>query len=311
MIFPFSYCPAPIRFLLCSVVSVSFTILGSGSAGNCAYLETPEARLLVDAGFSGRQIRKRLATIGKTPDNLSGIVITHEHSDHISGLVGLASKLDVPIYCNKLTKQAIEAQLQIQIKCRIFATGNAFDIGDISIETFAVPHDAYDPVNFFIRTPAGNIGFLTDLGHVTKMALERVRTSNVLVMESNHDIKMLQDDPRRPWSLKQRILSRHGHLSNETAAEAVQQIVSAELQHIYLGHISRDCNRPELAHSVMCARMQQIGAKHLKVEVTHQDAPCPTLNFDTLSQVPGTSLQLGLGLVSPSTNSTPPGDASA
>jgi phosphoribosyl 1,2-cyclic phosphodiesterase len=201
----------------------------------------------------------------------------------------------VPVYCNRLTKQAIEAQLQIKIDCRIFQTGSAFEVGDVTVDTFAVPHDAYDPVNFFIRTPAGNIGFLTDLGHVTKMALDRVRTSHVLVMESNHDIKMLQDDPRRPWSLKQRILSRHGHLSNESAADAVEQIISADLQHIYLGHISRDCNRPEIAHAVMSGRMQKIGANHLRVELTRQDAPCPTLPLDSLKQSSNGARQLGLG----------------
>ncbi len=287
----FSYCPDAPHFLLSQAVSVNFTILGSGSAGNCAYLETPESRLLIDAGLTGRQIRKRLETIGKNADNLSGIIITHEHSDHISGLVGLA-KLNLPIYCNRLTKQAIEAQLQIKINCQVFETGNTFEVGDIEIDTFAVPHDAYDPVGFLIRTPMGNIGFLTDLGHVTKMALERVRASNLLLMESNHDVKMLQDNPHRPWSLKQRILSRHGHLSNENAADAVQQIVSAELEHIYLGHISRDCNKPEIAHAVMNDRLKQIGAHHMRVELTRQDAPCPTLQLAAR----GSALQLGLSI---------------
>ena len=259
-------------------MSVNFTILGSGSAGNCAYLETPKSRLLIDAGFTGRQIRKRLETIGRNADDLSGIIITHEHADHIAGLVGLA-KLNLPIYCNRLTQQAIEAQLQTKINCQVFETGNTFEVGDITIDTFAVPHDAYDPVGFLIRTPTGNVGFLTDLGHVTKMALERVRSSNVLLMESNHDVKMLQDNPNRPWSLKQRILSRHGHLSNESAADAVQQIASAELRHVYLGHISRDCNKPEIAFAVMSGRLKQIGAHHMRVELTRQDAPCLTLQL--------------------------------
>lgn len=258
-------------------VSVQFTILGSGSAGNCAYLETSQTRLLIDAGFTGKQIRKRLETIGRTPERLDGILITHEHSDHIAGLVGLSSKLEVPIYCNRLTRDAIEGQLKIKINARIFETGQSFEIGDVGVDNFLVSHDAYEPVGYFLQTPAGNIGFLTDLGHATKLVLERVRASNILLMESNHDVKMLQDDPKRPWNLKQRILSRHGHLSNESAAEAVEQIVSAGLRHVLLGHISRDCNRPELALHVMTERLAKIGATHIQVQATSQTTPMGTL----------------------------------
>lgn len=109
-----------------------FTILGSGSGGNCAYLETPGARLLIDAGFTGRQIRQRLATIARAPETLHGILITHEHSDHIAGLVGLAARLELPVYCNRATHEAIEAQLQIQINARIFDTGASFEVGDVT-----------------------------------------------------------------------------------------------------------------------------------------------------------------------------------
>jgi phosphoribosyl 1,2-cyclic phosphodiesterase len=257
-------------------VAVQLTILGSGSAGNCAYLETAETRLLVDAGFSGRQIRQRLASIARAPESIHGILITHEHSDHICGLTALAAKLRIPIYCNRLTREAIEAQLEIQIDARIFVTGDSFAIGDVVIDTFSVPHDAYDPVGFLLRTSAGNIGFLTDLGHATKLVLERIRTANVLLLEANHDLKMLQDDLRRPWSLKQRILSRHGHLSNDGAADVVEQIMSAELRRLYLGHLSRECNKPELAFQAVGDRLHRIGATHVTVEHTFQNAPCPT-----------------------------------
>ena len=152
-------------------------------------------------------------------------------------------------------------------------------MGDVTVDTFAVPHDAYDPVGFLLRTPAGNIGFLTDLGHATKLVIQRVRAAHVLVLEANHDLKLLQDDPKRPWSVKQRILSRHGHLSNDAAAEAAEHIVTAELRHVYLGHLSRDCNRPELAHRVVSERLQEISAGHVRVESTWQDQPCPTLNL--------------------------------
>ena len=258
-------------------MAVHLTILGSGSAGNCAYLEADETRILIDAGFSVRQTRQRLARIGRAPESLHGILITHEHSDHIQGLAGLADRLGIPLYCNRPTKDAIEDLLKAQFNWRIFTTGSSFEVGDISVDSFSVPHDAQEPVGFLIHTQAGKIGFVTDLGHVTKLVIERVRAANVLVLETNHDVKMLQECPRRPWSLKQRILGRHGHLSNEAAAAALEQIMTAELRHFYLGHLSRECNRPELAHRVINDRMEKIGAQHCRTELTSQHIPCPTL----------------------------------
>jgi phosphoribosyl 1,2-cyclic phosphodiesterase len=258
-------------------VSVQFTILGSGSSGNCAYLETDEARLLIDAGLSARQIRNRLLTIARTPENLTGILVTHEHHDHIQGLAVLATKLNVPIYCNRLTKEAIEQLVQAPVRCNIFSTGASFDVNDVRVDTFSVPHDAYDPVGFMLHTSAGRIGFLTDLGHATKLVVERVRAANVLVLEANHDLKLLQDDVRRPWSIKQRILSRHGHLSNAAAADAAEQIVSAELRQLYLGHLSGDCNRPEIAFAAVNDRLQGMGAAHVTITTASQETPCATL----------------------------------
>ena len=270
-------------------MSVKFTILGSGSSGNCAYVETAEARILVDAGFSPLQIRKRLASIGRTPENLSAILITHEHSDHIAGLLGLADKFGIPVYCNRDTQDATvwafktkwaskkhpaldgldgTEHLKAKINWQLFTTGAGFEIGDVSIETFSIPHDAQDPVGYLLRTAHGNIGFATDLGHTTK-----------LVLESNHDVKMLQDCPRRAWSLKQRILGRHGHLSNVAAAEAAAQIMSAGLRHLYLAHLSRECNKPELAQHVMAEQLHHIGATHVRLQLAAQDVPCATLNM--------------------------------
>lgn len=270
----------PCRFPNVQSVAARLTILGSGSGGNCAYLETDDTRLLIDAGFSGRQIRQRLAQIGRSPESLHGILITHEHRDHIQGLSVLCSKqLRVPVYCNRLTKEAIEQQLQCQVDGRIFTTGASFEIGDISIDTFSVPHDAYDPIGFLLRAGGANIGFLTDLGHATKLVIQRVRAAHVLVLETNHDLKLLQDDVRRPWSVKQRILSRHGHLSNDAAANVAEQVVSADLRHLYLGHLSRDCNRPELAYRTVTERLNGIGATHVRVESTSQDSPSPTLHL--------------------------------
>jgi phosphoribosyl 1,2-cyclic phosphodiesterase len=279
---------------------VKFTILGSGSSGNCAYVETDQVRILVDAGFSPLQIRKRLAGIGRAPENLSAILLTHEHSDHIAGVLGLAEKFNLPVFCNRGTQdgsiwafktkwdskkkpafagaEGVE-QLKAKLDWRLFETGASFEIGDVGIETFSIPHDAQDPVGFLLHTAAGNIGFATDLGHVTKLVLERIRAANVLVLESNHDVKMLQECPRRSWALKQRILGRHGHISNAAAAEAAAQIMSAGLRQLYLAHLSRECNTPELAHHIMAEQLHHIGATHVQLQVAAQDAPCGTLEI--------------------------------
>jgi len=270
------HCPAARGALPCRAVSVQFTVLGSGSAGNALYIETPETRILVDAGLSGRQLRLRLAQIGKTPECLSGILITHEHSDHTQGLSILAARLKIPVYCNRATQEEIASQLQEPFESRLFTTGSTFDLGDVVVDTFSVSHDAQDPAGFLLRTVAGNIGVLTDLGHATKMVLQRVRPANILFLESNHDVQMLQNDTRRPWSLKQRILSRHGHLSNDAAAEAAEQVASAELKHLYLGHLSQDCNQPDLARQVVGERLQKIGAGHIQIAVTSQTAVSTT-----------------------------------
>ena len=275
--------PFPIAFhsfiFIVRSVPVRFTILGSGSSGNCAYLETDEARILIDAGFSARQIRKRLASISRAPENLTGILITHEHSDHVQGLVTLCEKLRIPVYCNRPTKDALAFQAKANLEYRIFTTGGAFELGDIMVETFSVPHDAQEPVGFMLRTTAGNIGFLTDLGHATKLVIERVKPANVLVLEANHDVKLLQECPYRPWSLKQRILSRHGHLSNEAAADAAVEVMSADMRHLYLGHLSRECNRPEIARNAVASRLTEIGAAHVNLQLASQAEACETLTL--------------------------------
>ncbi len=272
-------------------VSVQFTILGSGSSGNCAYLETPGARILIDAGFSGRQIRQRLASIGRSPETLTAILVTHEHIDHIQGLGVIASKLDVPVYCNRLTREAAEGILECRLKASIFQTGASFEVGDVTVDTFSVPHDAYDPVGFLLRTPAGDLGFLTDLGHATKLVQERVRAAQLLVLEANHDVKLLQEDTKRPWATKQRILSRHGHLSNDAAATVAADLASERLRRIYLGHLSRDCNRPELARKTVASRLAEIGANHIEVENTSQEVPCATVDLAALCGAGGAAPQ--------------------
>lgn len=256
-----------------------FTILGSGSGGNCAYLETDQARILIDAGFSGRQIAQRLEGIGRKIEDLTAVILTHEHSDHIQGLNVLCNRHQIPLYCNRLTKEAIADKLNGFANYRLFPTGGDFMIGDIGVETFSVPHDAYDPVGFALTTGKSKIGFLTDLGYATRLVIERIRQSNVIVLETNYDLKLLQNDTKRPWAVKQRILSRHGHLSNESGAELAREIVTDELHQLYLGHLSRDCNTPELALQSVSTVLSQIGAMHVTAKVTSQDEPCPTIDL--------------------------------
>ena len=258
---------------------VQFTILGSGSSGNASYLETPGARVLIDCGFSAKRIRTSLLELDRTPERLDGILITHEHSDHITGLKVLAAKLGIPVYCNRHTAGEIRHHHDCNFDFQLFETGNSFEIGDLVVDTFPIPHDAVDPVGFTLHTPAVQIGFLTDLGHGTRLIADRVRKAEVLLLETNHDVDMLKNDPHRPWSLKQRIFSRHGHLSNEGAADFLQQLVHADLQHIFCAHLSRDCNTPELVREEITQKLSQLDATQVQVHITQQNMACPTLRI--------------------------------
>ena len=239
----------------------SLTILGSGSAGNCALVRTERCRLLVDGGLSARQIIARLAASGVEPETLDGILITHEHSDHIGGLEVFCKKYNVPLYCNPLTAETMRCgDMFARNNWRLFTTGSDFSIKDIDVRTFPVPHDAVDPVGFVLHNGGVSLGFLTDLGHATKLVLERVRHVRTLLIETNHDEKMLQEDTRRPWAVKQRIMSRHGHLSNGAAATVVADLLGNGLERVILGHLSRDCNRPEAALASVRSKIAEHGA---------------------------------------------------
>lgn len=258
-------------------MAVGLTILGSGSGGNCAYLETARVKLLIDAGFSGKQIAARLAAIGRSLEEIDAVLLTHEHNDHTQGLPVLCKRHEIPVFANRLTMERLQEEMPGLKTWKIFQTGQSFELGDVGVESFSVPHDAHDPVGFLLRHEHGNIGILTDLGCTTRLVIERVKPANVLLIETNHDVQMLQDDPARPWSTKQRILSRQGHLSNAAAAEAMLQIVHDGLRNVYLGHLSRDCNRPDLAYAAVAGALQDAGARHVKVEVTSQSNLSPTL----------------------------------
>jgi len=237
------------------------TLLGSGSAGNCSLVESSDCRLLVDGGLSAKQITARLATLGVEPAMLDGILITHEHADHVSGLRVLCKKTPIPVYCTALTAEMLrKEELALHPDVRQFQAGARFAIKDIEVQTFSVPHDAVDPIGLTLHHGEEALGFLTDLGKCTNLARERVRGVSTLVIETNHDEKTLQNDPRRPWALKQRIMSIHGHLSNSAAATELVGLLEHGLNRVILCHLSRDCNSPELALGEVRARLVAAGA---------------------------------------------------
>ncbi len=241
-------------------------MLGSGSAGNAALLMTGHCRLLIDGGLSARQLVHRLALCGVPPEQLDGVLLTHEHGDHVCGLEVLCRKFHVPIFCNSLTAEAIRCgPLSAHRNWRLFRTGAEFSICDITVQSFPVPHDAVEPVGYAFHAGRAGLGFITDLGYATKMLVERLRLVHTLVIETNHDEKLLQACPHRPWPVKQRIMSRHGHLSNAAAATVIEQLLPGKVERVVLGHLSRDCNTPELAHAAVQALLERTGRVQVEV----------------------------------------------
>ncbi len=239
----------------------SITILGSGSAGNCALVESDGCRLLIDGGLSARQICLRLASLGVDAATLSAILITHEHCDHVSGLRVFCKKHPVPVYCTRLTAEMLrKSELALHQDVRQFQAGAEFSVGGIGVQAFSVPHDAVDPVGFVFHHASESLGFLTDLGKCTHLARERVRGVSTLVIETNHDEKTLQNDTKRPWSVKQRIMSAHGHLSNAAAASELAGLLDHGLKRAILCHLSQDCNSPELAVGEVRSQLSAAGA---------------------------------------------------
>ena len=231
-------------------MAMRLCILGSGSAGNCALLQTEGARILVDAGFSARRLRELLAGVGESFERIDAVFLTHEHGDHAAGIEGLKKFPHLRVFANAGTSRAVQAGLDHRPDWQIFETGSRFHFRDLEIESFAVPHDAADPVGFIFHsgrpddlfTPRRSLAWLTDLGHAPQHIREHLRQADVVVVEANHCSEMLKADNKRPWSVKQRIGGRHGHLSNETARELLASVASPRWQKVFFTHLSRDCN---------------------------------------------------------------------
>jgi len=252
-------------------------MLGSGSAGNSALVATGHCKILVDGGLSARQLVLRLEQCGVAPEQLDGVLLTHEHGDHVCGLEVLCRKFDLPMYCNRLTAEALRCTGFLgQIRnWRIFETGAEFSICDVMVQTFPVPHDAVDPLGFVFHAGSGSLGFITDLGYVTKLIVERLRQVQTLVIETNHDEKLLQNDTHRPWPVKQRIQSRHGHPSNTAAAGVIEELLPGKIERVVLGHLSRDCNTPELALETVRASLAKHGRLEVEIHCAVQSAISP------------------------------------
>jgi len=223
-----------------------FCVLGSGSKGNCTLVESGDTRLLIDAGFSGKEIKRRLESVGLTIDKINALLVTHEHRDHISGVGIVARQCNIPVYANDSTHMASESITGV-IESRLeFETGKTFEIGSLRIHPFRISHDTIDPVGFIITDGHGVFGYCTDTGKVTHLIRHHLKDCHGLVLEANHDQQMLQDGPY-PLFLQQRVRSSQGHLANNDAGKLLQQLAGGCLHHVVLAHLSQTNNIPELA----------------------------------------------------------------
>lgn len=264
-----------------------FSILASGSTGNAIYIETDRVRLLIDAGLSGKQLTTLLGKIGVKPEALDALLITHEHSDHVKGLGVMARRYDLPVYTNEATWQALPKSVgEIDERQKhIISVESSLTIADVEIETFATSHDAAEPMGFCFYHQRAKLSLMTDLGYVSDKIKARVRDSDVLICEANHDIDMLRMG-HYPWNLKRRILSDVGHLSNEDAGDALLDILASRPTDVYLAHLSRDNNMIDLARMTVAHILQDAGlevGKEVKLHDTYHDRPTPLVELSSRS----------------------------
>jgi phosphoribosyl 1,2-cyclic phosphodiesterase len=252
---------------------IRFAVLGSGSGGNSAVVECGGARLLIDAGLSAKQLCLRLSRLGIQPEQLDGILLTHEHGDHVRGLEVFLKKHPIPVFTTPATRKVVQIQGMQGGVWKTFETAQTFTIGAATIQSFTVHHDAVDPVGFVISHNSRQLGVVSDAGHVTRSMTDRLRGLHGLFVEANYDDDLLEADTKRPWSTKQRISSRHGHLSNTQVAELIREIAHPQLCRVVLGHLSSDCNKPDLALEYLRACLADMGHHHVNLHCACQDVP--------------------------------------
>ncbi|NJD01677.1 MAG: MBL fold metallo-hydrolase [Ruminiclostridium sp.] len=232
---------------------IKFCSLYSGSSGNSIFLSVGGTKLLIDAGLSAKRITEALVSIGENPMELSAVLISHEHIDHIKGAGILSRKFNLPVYANENTWEAMNAMLgPVNLINRMcFRTGMEFRIGDIAINSFPIPHDACEPVGYNFLAENKKVTIATDIGHISLDLLNCLEDSDLLLLESNHDAEMLRIGPY-PWHLKKRIAGKYGHLSNESAGKVIAYMAQKGTKRFLLGHLSRENNFPELAYQTVC-----------------------------------------------------------
>ena len=254
--------------------------IASGSSGNCIYVGSEHASLLVDVGLSGKRIEAGLNSIDRKTAEMDGILITHEHSDHIKGLGVLARKYQIPIYATGATIEAMKAYTPLgkvddSLFCEIYPD-EPFCIKDLEVAPFSISHDAADPVAYRINHENKSVGVITDLGHYNDYIVDHLQGLDGVLLEANHDINMLQVGSY-PYYLKQRILGNRGHLSNENAGRLLCRILHDGLKTIMLGHLSRENNYEELAYETVCSEVtlgeNPYKAKDFPIRVAHRDEP--------------------------------------
>ncbi len=247
-------------------------VLGSGSAGNAVVVESGDGRILVDAGFSCKQIELRMAAVGLDPSQLDAILITHEHGDHTKGLDLVSRRYSLPIYLTAGTREGLSLSETSHRRTHLIASGQRVEVSGFAVDPFGLPHDAREPVGFLIEDGAGRrLGLAADLGSRTQLAWGRLRDLDLLILEANHDLEMLRNGPY-PWALKQRVAGRHGHLSNREAADGLPELLSDRLRGVALYHLSRTNNLPAVAAATIGEVLDREGSK-AEITVCGQNEP--------------------------------------
>lgn len=237
---------------------IKFCNLYSGSSGNSTYIEYNDTKILVDAGVSMQKLVKGLSTLNVSIEEIDGILITHEHSDHVKGLASLSKKYNTPIYATEKTWNQMSLLKLPEYNHVLFNANEDFELGELRIHPFSIPHDAVDPCAFNITAGDKKITIATDIGHITNGVYERLLGSDVLLLESNYDSNTLSYS-RYPYFLKRRIASDVGHLSNEMASKVIKKLYDESgLSNIILGHLSKENNFPELAYQTVINAFDKI-----------------------------------------------------